>query len=499
MNKLNSWLVVGVLFVIGLASISAEIHRARNTPTYQYRIKKPYVNQNNRKDDPEIEKVNPESGKVDSESVKVDVADDSWTVWWDSKAWGHPRKVWILSAIASALVGLTGIIPLLIIPADCGFSLKSEASSTRMKCLLSFAVGGLLGDVFLHLLPEAWSHVDDYENRLEGYRAIGMWFLGGLLSFYFVEKMVGGEDDNEDDEEDVAVEEMVRGEEEKGCVDESSDNEDKMMFAKLIMRERKDEANYLLDKPPHPEFNRSPSHETNFTAVRNRKVTRNNDNDEPDLKIGGADDDDYRKITSVKGNSSKAAISNGTLNTVIKSNGKGVVNEEEEEDDDVLGEEVVPTTKPEKIKVSGWLNLVANIVDNFTHGLAVAGSFCISPKMGCLTTFAILLHEIPHEIGDFAILLKAGFNRWKAAKAQLMTATGGLIGAMIALSAESVKSAGDSTAWILPFTAGGFVNIALVTIVPDLVKEKKTRQSLKQFGLVTSGILVMALVTALVE
>ena len=53
----------------------------------------------------------------------------------------------------------------------------------------------------------------------------------------------------------------------------------------------------------------------------------------------------------------------------------------------------------------------------------------------------------------------------------MMTATGGLVGAVAALTADSAKSAGDSTAWILPFTSGGFIYIALVTVVPDLLQE----------------------------
>lgn len=60
----------------------------------------------------------------------------------------------------------------------------------------------------------------------------------------------------------------------------------------------------------------------------------------------------------------------------------------------------------EHYHISGYLNLMANSIDNFTHGLAIGGSFCISFKIGVLSTFAILVHEIPHEVGDFAILLK---------------------------------------------------------------------------------------------
>ncbi|ESO90345.1 hypothetical protein LOTGIDRAFT_123666, partial [Lottia gigantea] len=150
-------------------------------------------------------------------------------------------------------------------------------------------------------------------------------------------------------------------------------------------------------------------------------------------------------------------------------------------------------------QVTGYLNLLANVIDNFTHGLAVGGSYLVSLKVGMVTTIAILLHEIPHEIGDFAILLKSGFNRWKAAKAQLLTASGGVIGALTALSAESPEAAGNRTAWILPFTSGGFLYIALVTVVPELLQEKRGRESIKQVIGLISGVLSMVLVTVLFE
>lgn len=97
------------------------------------------------------------------------------------------------------------------------------------------------------------------------------------------------------------------------------------------------------------------------------------------------------------------------------------------------------------MQLAGYLNLIANTFDNFTHGLAVAGSFIISPKIGFLTTTAILLHEIPHEIADFAILLRSGFNPWSAAKAQLSTATAGLAGALFTLSVDCMKTMGKTT------------------------------------------------------
>lgn len=82
----------------------------------------------------------------------------------------------------------------------------------------------------------------------------------------------------------------------------------------------------------------------------------------------------------------------------------------------------------------GYLNLLMNFLDNFTHGLSVGGSFLISFRVGALSTFTILVHEIPHEVGDFAILLRSGFSRWDAAQAQLITAGGGIVGALAAVS-----------------------------------------------------------------
>ena len=74
--------------------------------------------------------------------------------------------------------------------------------------------------------------------------------------------------------------------------------------------------------------------------------------------------------------------------------------------------EITSKEEQESRKIVGYLNLLANCIDNFIHGLAVASSFLNSFKLGMTTVFAILIHEIPHEIGDFAILLNSGFSRY---------------------------------------------------------------------------------------
>ena len=67
----------------------------------------------------------------------------------------------------------------------------------------------------------------------------------------------------------------------------------------------------------------------------------------------------------------------------------------------------------EDIKVSGYLNLAADFAHNFTDGLAIGASFLMGQNLGIITTITIFLHEIPHEIGDFAILVQSGCTKRK--------------------------------------------------------------------------------------
>ena len=65
------------------------------------------------------------------------------------------------------------------------------------------------------------------------------------------------------------------------------------------------------------------------------------------------------------------------------------------------------------IKVAGYLNLAADFAHNFTDGLAIGASFLVNRNLGLITTMTILLHEVPHEIGDFAILVQSGCSKYK--------------------------------------------------------------------------------------
>lgn len=116
-------------------------------------------------------------------------------------------------------------------------------------------------------------------------------------------------------------------------------------------------------------------------------------------------------------------------------------------------------------------------------------------QIGVLTTIAILIHEVPHEFGDFAILMKSGFSRWKAVQAQILTAGVAMIGAAVALLAQSNETeVGTRTRWILPYSAGCFLYIAMSNILPDILKEDNPKESIKQLACITLGVTIMGLV-----
>eukprot|EP00096_Caligus_rogercresseyi_P016145 TRINITY_DN870_c1_g1_i1.p1 TRINITY_DN870_c1_g1~~TRINITY_DN870_c1_g1_i1.p1 ORF type:complete len:254 (-),score=25.05 TRINITY_DN870_c1_g1_i1:442-1203(-) len=146
---------------------------------------------------------------------------------------------------------------------------------------------------------------------------------------------------------------------------------------------------------------------------------------------------------------------------------------------------------------SGYGNLLANAIDNLNHGLSIGSAFSVSPKVGILTTVCILLHEIPHEIGDFALLLQSGFTSGQAAKAQLGTAAVGVVGASLALAADSMDGL---SRWILPFTAGGFLNIALVSSLPNILASTKSREEsiVTGFGII-SGIYIIYVMSFILD
>ncbi len=139
----------------------------------------------------------------------------------------------------------------------------------------------------------------------------------------------------------------------------------------------------------------------------------------------------------------------------------------------------------------GKLILISDGLHNFLDGLIIAASFAVSIPVGIATTIAVILHEIPQEIGDFGVLIHAGYSRGQALLLNFLSALGAVIGALVFIIFGSDMSGGA----ILPIAAGGFIYIALSDLVPELQKTKTARSSVIQFVAILIGIAAMAALT----
>ncbi|CAO1410872.1 unnamed protein product [Diamesa tonsa] len=307
--------------------------------------------------------------------------------------------MWLHSIGSTLLISAAPFFILYLVPLD-----NTESMQPRLKTLLAFASGGLLGDAFLHLIPHAITpHDHSSHSHSHGGGAdeahshthdmwVGLWVLCGIITFLAVEKLVR----------------ILKGED--GAHGHSHGGSAPAAAPKDKESDKKD-------------------------AVKQKK-----DKNEKSSKV-------------------------------------------------VKKEEAKPK---ETMKVAGYLNLAADFTHNFTDGLAIGASYMAGNSVGIVTTITILLHEVPHEIGDFAILIKSGCSKKKAMMLQLSTALGALAGNVIALLGNSDTSA---PSWILPFTAGGFIYIATVSVIPELLEQStKLGQSLKEIVALLAGVGMMVLI-----
>jgi len=136
-----------------------------------------------------------------------------------------------------------------------------------------------------------------------------------------------------------------------------------------------------------------------------------------------------------------------------------------------------------------FTNLFGDGLHNFIDGLIIGASYLASVPIGIATTVAVILHEIPQEIGDFGVLIHGGFSKSKALFFNFFSAVTAVLGAVVALVVSS--SIENITMFLIPFAAGGFIYIAGSDLIPELHKEVKIKNSLLQLLFFVLGLIVM--------
>lgn len=144
-----------------------------------------------------------------------------------------------------------------------------------------------------------------------------------------------------------------------------------------------------------------------------------------------------------------------------------------------------------------WTNLVGDAVHNFLDGAVIATAFLVDTPIGIATTIAVLVHEVPQELGDFAVLLRAGLKPAKALllnfASALLAALGAIVVLALPLDAATIEFYG------LPLIAGAFLYIAAADLIPELHHHSKGRDAVTILLAFATGLALMYGVLALEE
>ena len=142
------------------------------------------------------------------------------------------------------------------------------------------------------------------------------------------------------------------------------------------------------------------------------------------------------------------------------------------------------------------LNTVGDTIHNLIDGMLIAASFAVNFKLGIVTSIAVLLHEIPQEIGDFAILIHSGLSAKKAVLYNLFSATSAFLGVFLVFFLGSKIS--SLSLYLLPITAGAFIYLSASDLIPELHRhDQKLSHSLLQLIFIILGVALMSLLAFL--
>ncbi|XP_076352997.1 zinc transporter catecholamines up [Tachypleus tridentatus] len=342
-------------------------------------------------------------------------------------------KLWFEALGSTFLISIAPFLILIFIPVD-----NNVEHKPLLKVLLSFASGGLLGDAFLHLIPHALIP-HDYSVS-----------ASGEAHFH----SHGSSDTNlgsQTHSHDLSVGLWVLA----GIVAF-------LMVEKFVRIVKGGHSHSHINKESLHSFKEKECNDMDNIKDDNGTESMQSKGNDGSLKC---DEKLKEGRCSISSNDTKKAVSLSDK-------------QEEVSDGDV--------------KVAGYLNLAADFTHNFTDGLAIGASYLAGRNIGIVTTITILFHEVPHEIGDFAILIQSGCSKKKAMLLQLVTAAGALTGTLFSLIAEGARE--ETSVWILPFTAGGFIYIATVSVIPEILEDTKFWQSVKEIIALLVGVFMMVVI-----
>jgi zinc and cadmium transporter len=141
--------------------------------------------------------------------------------------------------------------------------------------------------------------------------------------------------------------------------------------------------------------------------------------------------------------------------------------------------------------------LVGDSIHNFCDGIIIAAAFLTDVRLGIVTSLAIIAHEIPQEVGDYIVLLNAGFSRTRAllynALSGLAAVVGGVLGYFVVGPWEAAFP------YLLVVAASSFVYVAVADLIPQLQHRLTLRETLAQLSWLATGLSIVVLATRLLH
>lgn len=142
---------------------------------------------------------------------------------------------------------------------------------------------------------------------------------------------------------------------------------------------------------------------------------------------------------------------------------------------------------------AGWMVLVGDGIHNFADGILIAAAFLADPRLGILAALAIIAHEIPQEVGDFIVLLNAGFSRARAYVYNLLSSMMAILGGV--LGYFMLDRWMSAIPYVLVLASSSFIYIAVSDLMPQMQRRRTVKESIVQVLLVAIGVCIVLFMT----
>jgi len=344
----------------------------------------------------------------------------------DDGTWSKGEK-WAYGILSSLGVSCLGFILALILSVFLrGKRISKELIQKVSNVMIAFAIGALIGDTFIHIIPEIFGahhhgeedHVHEEEETEEEEskpdpRLTSLFMLIGILVFTVVDKLAGHNHSH------VHPDPHCHNKAHHHL--HQHDEEAKNIELKVVK-----EGDIQITAPQDQSPKEDPAEAKKLVSTKNQVNT-----------------DSSPKVA--KNSEQKKSLWMTLFNLKDKSS-------------------------------EGYLLLIANLLHNFMDGLALGTSFSSNSKNTAISTLiAVVAHEIPHELGDLGVLIHAKFSVTQAVACNLVTNMGAVLGAIIGVAIGSMSEVAN--AYLMGIVAGNFLYISLANMMPAVMEEKKPKIS----------------------